>query len=88
MQPTVELDVRGLEHPEPLERSVKVLKKMKPDDLFRLVIHRMPQPLLMIAERHGIGYLVCQKSDDEWHIWFSKEAERLDPSLCGGDYVQ
>jgi len=88
MVPTIELDVRGLEHPEPLERSVQVLKKMTRNDLFKLVIHRMPQPLLMIAKRHGIGYLVCEKGQNEWHIWFSKEQERLNPSLCGVDDVQ
>ncbi|WP_456323316.1 DUF2249 domain-containing protein [Hydrogenimonas sp.] len=88
MEPTVELDVRGLEHPEPLERSVEVLKNMQRNDLFKLVIHRMPQPLLMIADRHGIGYLVCEKETDEWHIWFSKEKGVLNSTLCGGMDVQ
>ncbi|BDY13660.1 DUF2249 domain-containing protein [Hydrogenimonas cancrithermarum] len=81
MHPMLELDVRGLNHPEPLERSVEMFKRMGPKDLFRLVIHRMPQPLLMIAQRHGIRYRVCQVSEAEWHIWFTRD-ENLDLTAC------
>ena len=27
----------------------------------------------IVIDLHGIGYLVCEKETDEWHIWFSKE---------------
>ena len=81
MHPTLMLDVRGLNHPEPLEKSVATFRRMDSDDIFRLVIHRLPQPLLMIAEKHGIRYRVCRISEEEWHIWFTKN-EHVDLTAC------
>ncbi|BBG65266.1 hypothetical protein NNO_0563 [Hydrogenimonas sp.] len=68
-----ELDARGLAHPEPLERSVEILRMLDSSSCFHLVIHRYPQPLLMIAERLEIGFEVCEAGDNEWHILFCKK---------------
>ena len=71
----IELDVRGLEHPEPLERSVEAFKGLKGDEMFHLIIHRFPKPLLMIAEKQGIAFAWCQKSEEEWHLLFSRDPD-------------
>ena len=71
----LELDARGLNHPEPLERSVEIFRRLDSSNLFHLLIHRLPQPLLAIAERHGIRFEVCEAAENEWHIIFSKSAE-------------
>ncbi len=71
----LELDARGLNHPEPLERSVQMFQKLDGSNLFHLLIHRLPQPLLIIAERYGIRFEVCEAAENEWHILFSKSEE-------------
>lgn len=37
-----------------------------------LHIHRYPQPLLMIAKRHGFRFEALENSKGEWHILFTK----------------
>ncbi|WP_457593938.1 DUF2249 domain-containing protein [Hydrogenimonas sp.] len=68
----LELDARGLSHPEPLERSVQIFHELGSDRCFHLVIHRYPQPLIMIAQRHGLDIEVCEREAGEWHILFAK----------------
>ena len=69
----IELDVRGLAHPEPLERSVEVFKRLQGDAMLHLIIHRFPKPLLMIAEKQGIAFAWCQKGEEEWHFLFCRD---------------
>ncbi len=70
----LELDARGLPHPEPLERALKIIYRLGPKECFHLVIHRCPKPLLAIAERHGLYFEICEASDKEWHILFAKNS--------------
>ena len=83
----IELDVRGLEHPEPLERSVEAFKKLQGDEVFHLIIHRFPKPLLMIAQKQGIAYAWCQRDESEWHLLFSRgsklDLEEMVKEFCG-----
>ncbi|WP_353663078.1 DUF2249 domain-containing protein [Hydrogenimonas sp. SS33] len=83
----IELDARGLNHPEPLERSMDVFKWMDGEDIFHLTIHRLPQPLLMIAERFGIRYEVCEAGEGEWHVYFTKSPTVDLASLCKACHV-
>ncbi len=71
----LELDARGLSHPEPLERSVEMLHRLGSDNCFHLIIHRYPQPLLMIAEGYGVDFEVCETAENEWHILFAKKGQ-------------
>lgn len=68
----LKLDVRGLNHPEPLEYSVEMFKELNSSNCMHLHIHRYPQPLLMIAKRHGIRFDTCKTDRGEWHILFTK----------------
>jgi uncharacterized protein (DUF2249 family) len=53
---TIELDVRGLEPPEPLERILTLLDALGVDDCLRVKIDRRPVPLFRILERNGYGH--------------------------------
>ena len=50
---TIELDVRGLHAPEPLERVLETLDRLGADDCLRVKINCRPVPLFRILERNG-----------------------------------
>jgi TusA-related sulfurtransferase len=50
---TIELDVRGLEAPEPLVRVLETLDRMDADDSLLLKIDCRPVPLFRILDRNG-----------------------------------
>ena len=50
---TIELDVRGLQAPEPLERVLETLDRLGADDCLRVKINCRPVPLFRILERNG-----------------------------------
>ena len=54
---TIELDVRGLEPPEPLERILTLLDVLGEDDCLRVKIDRRPVPLYRILERNGYTHV-------------------------------
>lgn len=49
------LDARGLEPPEPMERTLDALAALPPDDRLVLRLHRQPFPLFDLLRR--MGYL-------------------------------
>lgn len=53
---TIELDVRGLQAPEPLERVLETLDRIGPGDELQLKINCHPVPLFRILERNGYVY--------------------------------
>ena len=52
MNPIV-VDTRGLEPPEPFERAMEALVDLKPGESIRLLLDRMPHPLLRMLNRDG-----------------------------------
>jgi len=56
MTETIELDVRGLEPPEPLERVLEALDTLPPDGCLRLKINCRPRPLYRILDQNGYVY--------------------------------
>jgi len=50
---TIELDVRGLQAPEPLERVLQTLDRLGDGDQLLLKINCRPVPLFRILERNG-----------------------------------
>ncbi|HUH93078.1 MAG TPA: DUF2249 domain-containing protein [Casimicrobiaceae bacterium] len=56
MTRTVELDVRGLEPPEPLERVLAALEALPARDSLLLKIDCRPVPLYRILDRDGYLY--------------------------------
>lgn len=53
---TIELDVRGLQAPEPLERVLQALDRLGPADRLLVRINCRPVPLFRILERNGYAY--------------------------------
>jgi hypothetical protein len=68
----IRLDVRGLNHPEPLERSVETMRRLDGTNCMHLRIHRFPKPLLLIAQKQGVRFDACETPDGEWHILFTR----------------
>lgn len=63
MSHSVELDVRGLEPPEPLVRVLAALDTLPPQGSLLLKIDCRPTPLYRILERNG--YLYDEKPGGE-----------------------
>ncbi|MEJ5210381.1 MAG: DUF2249 domain-containing protein [Burkholderiales bacterium] len=47
------LDVRALEPPEPLERTLEALDELAPGERLRVLLPREPFPLYGILDRYG-----------------------------------
>jgi len=56
MAKTIELDVRGLEPPEPLVRVIETLETLPAGERLLLKIDCRPLPLYRILERNGYAY--------------------------------
>ena len=52
------LDVRAMEPPEPLERTLQILAGFMPGDTLTLIIDCRPVPLFRLLERDGYEYRV------------------------------
>jgi uncharacterized protein (DUF2249 family) len=61
--PEIELDVRYLDPPEPMERAIDALDRLGPDDTLRMLIHREPHPLFQMLRESGYTYKVEQQPD-------------------------
>lgn len=68
----IELDVRGLEAPEPLARVLEALDKLPFGDCVLLKIDCRPQPLFRILERNGYAYDERPGSDSLFEITIRK----------------
>ncbi|WP_456452530.1 DUF2249 domain-containing protein [Hydrogenimonas sp.] len=71
----LELDVRGLEHPEPLERSVAMFKALGEGEVMHLRIHRYPVPLLQIAQKRGLRFEAYEAGEGDFHILFTQNPD-------------
>ena len=65
------LDARSLEHPEPLERAISILRKLD-NDSYLYMVHRMqPVPLLALANDYNLNHLSICDNNEVWHILIS-----------------
>lgn len=64
----VQLDVCGLEPPEPLERVLEALSSLEPGQQLRMLIDRMPTPLFQILSRNGYRYETVTRPDFLYEI--------------------
>lgn len=71
MTQDVNLDVRGLAAPEPLELCLEALADLESGQRIKMQIDREPYPLYSILERDGFKY---ESSFEETHylitIWY------------------
>jgi uncharacterized protein (DUF2249 family) len=54
----IQLDLCGLEPPEPLERVLDALSHLQAGEEIRMLIDREPRPLYRILEQNGYVYTV------------------------------
>jgi len=71
---TIELDVRGLQAPEPLERVLAKLDELRDGDRLLLKINCHPVPLFRILERNGYVHEEWPGTDSLLEIAISKRA--------------
>lgn len=50
------LDVRGLEPPEPMERVLSALDKLRAGEQLLMIIDRQPRPLYRILQNNGYAF--------------------------------
>jgi len=65
------LDARELEHPEPLERAIEMLKDLDENSYFYMLHRKEPIPLLALAGEHNLNFISQQAEDENWHILIS-----------------
>ena len=61
--PYLDIDVCGLEPPEPLERVLEALYRLQPGQRLRVLIPREPFPLYGILERNGYLHETRSRED-------------------------
>ena len=57
----IQLDLCGLEPPEPIERVLDALSRLQAGDEIRMLIDREPRPLYRILEQNGFEYTVTPR---------------------------
>ena len=60
---TLVLDVRGLEPPEPMQRTLEMLEQLPPDGALMQINSRVPQFLLPLLEERGFKYTKMSEAD-------------------------
>ncbi len=65
---TIELDVRDLEPPEPLQQALAALTALKPGEQLRMLHRREPFPLYAMLRERGFTYRTTQLADDNYEI--------------------
>lgn len=63
MTDRIELDVRGLEPPEPLEKVLEALSVLEPGQEICMLIDREPRPLYAILQRNGYTHRTSMRAD-------------------------
>lgn len=64
----IEIDARGLEPPEPMEKVMQTLELMRPGQCIRLLLHREPFPLYPILQGRGYRHDTTPQADGSYVI--------------------
>jgi uncharacterized protein (DUF2249 family) len=62
------LDARGMEPPEPMERTLEALDELLPGQRLRLLLPREPYPLYGILDRNGYRHQTEPQPDGHFAI--------------------
>ena len=78
-----ELDLTGLEPPEPLQRVLDALADLPPEDRLRVQLRREPFPLYAMLRPMGYEWSGDQRGDGfELLIWGASFGQVGDDSSC------
>jgi len=69
------LDARAMEHPEPLERAITILRTLEQNSYLYMLHRKNPLPLIALAEEHALNHLSWQDEKEEWHILITPNRE-------------
>jgi len=69
------LDARELEHPKPLELSMKALQELDQESYFHMIHRKNPIPLIDLASEQHFQVLNQEDSEGNWHILISKNKD-------------
>jgi len=67
------LDTRMLEHPEPLEMAIKILRSLDETNYLYMLHRQNPIPLLDLAKENQFQILSIEDNKKEWHILICKD---------------
>ena len=68
-------DAREMEHPEPLEKSMKIIQSLD-DNSYLYMLHRKnPLPLIDLANKHLLNVLTKEDANQQWHILICKNQD-------------
>jgi uncharacterized protein (DUF2249 family) len=71
---TIDLDVRGMQPPEPLERVLETLDRLGAGDCLRVKINCRPVPLFRILDQNGYTHEEAPGADSLLEISIRKAA--------------
>ena len=71
------LDARQMQHPEPLERSIEILKQLDFNSYLYMLHRKEPIPLLALANEHNLNFIAKLKEDNNWHILITPNKETI-----------
>ncbi|MBA5687465.1 DUF2249 domain-containing protein [Rugamonas apoptosis] len=71
-----DLDVGGLEPPEPMVLIMEALDLLQPGQRLRVLIDREPHPLYRVLERNGYAHSISTRPDYRFEllIWDPQQA--------------
>lgn len=64
----IELDVRDLEPPEPMQRALAAIAQLRAGEQLRMHHHREPFPLYRILSERGFKHRTTLLADDSYEI--------------------
>jgi uncharacterized protein (DUF2249 family) len=67
----IEIDARGLEPPEPMEKVMQALGLLRPGQCIRLLLQREPFPLYPILQSRGYRHDTTPQADGSYVILIS-----------------
>jgi len=62
------LDARQMEHPEPLEKAIAILRELDEESYLYMLHRKEPQPLIALAREHRLNHLSRCDATGVWHI--------------------
>ena len=65
------VDARWLEPPEPMEKVLQTLTRLRPGQSIRLLLHREPFPLYPILAERGYRHITHMEADGSYVIQIS-----------------
>ena len=65
-------DARELEHPEPLEKSMKIIQSLDENSYLYMLHRKNPLPLIDLAKKHLLKVLTKEDANEQWHILICK----------------